>query len=82
MVQRFAEALGVNVSTAGMSTPDVDDWDDVESWAQNGVKWCYHKDIISGWDNHDGTYSALPLTDTQRCMMAKIATILHRDIMP
>lgn len=82
MSQRFAEVLGANVSTAGMSTPSVDDWNDVESWARDAVKWCYHKNVISGWDNGDGTYSALPLAKTQRAMMVKIATILHRDIMP
>lgn len=79
MSQRFAGALGADTSVANMSTPDLLDWDDVASWARDAMTWCYHNAVISGWDNRDGTHSALPLKMVDRAQMTKIATVLDLD---
>ena len=79
MSQRFAGALGADTSVANMSTPDLLDWDDVASWARDAMTWCYHNAVISGWDNRNGTHSALPLKMVDRAQMTKIATVLDLD---
>ena len=76
MSRRFAGSLGADVGVEGMAVPAVEGWDGVAEWARDAMTWCYHREVITGWDNRDGTFSALPLKTVDRSQMTKIATVL------
>lgn len=76
MSRRFAGSLGADVGVEGMAAPALEGWDGVAEWARDAMTWCYHREVITGWDNRDGTFSALPLKSVDRSQMTKIATVL------
>ena len=76
MSRRFAGSLGADVGVEGMAIPALEGWDGVAEWARDAMTWCYHREVITGWDNRDGTFSALPLKTVDRSQMTKIATVL------
>lgn len=78
---RFCGIQGANISVAGMPTPAVTDWADVDDWARDAMKWCFHKNVIGRFENANGTYSMLPLLAVTRSQITKCITIVHRDIL-
>lgn len=48
---RFAQAMGLSVSTNGMTMPDFADRDKIADWAGEAMAWAYHSGIINGRDS-------------------------------
>lgn len=75
---RYANFIGEDISAKNFATPNVTDWEDVDDWAQDVMKWCYYHQVISGWDNGDGTASMLPHSTSDRAQLTKVMTMAHK----
>ena len=77
MVHRYAKYAGMDVAdpdpTAFRSTTD---WRTVDSWASEALTWTAAAGVLSGVDNHDGTYSVVPFGTATRAMAAKVFVVL------
>ena len=77
MVWRYAKHAGMDVAdpdpTAFESTTD---WRTVDSWASEALTWTAAAGVLSGVDNHDGTYSVVPFDTATRAMAAKVFVVL------
>ena len=77
MVYRYAKYAGMDVAdpdpTAFRSTTD---WRTVDSWASEALTWTAAAGVLSGVDNHDGTYSVVPFGTATRSMAAKVFVVL------
>ena len=77
MVYRYAKHAGMDVAdpdpTAFRSTTD---WRTVDSWASEALTWTAAAGVLSGVDNHDGTYSVVPFGTATRAMAAKVFVVL------
>ena len=77
MVYRYAEYAGMDVAdpdpTAFRSTTD---WRTADSWASEALTWTAAAGVLSGVDNHDGTYSVVPFGTATRAMAAKVFVVL------
>ena len=78
LLSRYAESIGLNTSVEDYDDPITNDWNDVDVWARNAMKWCYHHQVISGWDNGDGTVSMLPFKNSDRAQLSKVMTFAHK----
>lgn len=54
---------------------------DVDEWARKSVGWALDVGLMSGAVEGDASY-VRPLVTAQRCALAKMASILHRDVLP
>ena len=77
MVYRYAKHAGMDVAdpdpTAFRSTTDRRTAD---SWASEALTWTAAAGVLSGVDNHDGTYSVVPFGTATRAMAAKVFVVL------
>ena len=77
MVYRYAKYAGMDVAdpdpTAFRSTTD---WRTADSWASEALTWTAAAGVLSGVDNHDGTYSVVPFGTATRAMAAKVFVVL------
>ena len=77
MVWRYAKYAGMDVAdpdpAAFRSTTD---WRTVDSWASEALTWTAAAGVLSGVDNHDGTYSVVPFGTATRAMAAKVFVVL------
>ena len=77
MVWRYAKYAGMDVAdpdpAAFRSTTD---WRTVNSWASEALTWTAAAGVLSGADNHDGTYSVVPFGTATRAMAAKVFVVL------
>ena len=77
MVWRYAKYAGMDVAdpdpAAFRSTTD---WRTVDSWASEALTWTSAAGVLSGVDNHDGTYSVVPFGTATRAMAAKVFVVL------
>ena len=77
MVYRYAKYAGMDVAdpdpTAFRSTTD---WRAADSWASEALTWTAAAGVLSGVDNHDGTYSVVPFGTATRAMAAKVFVVL------
>ena len=77
MVHRYAKYAGMDVAdpdpAAFRSTTD---WRTVDSWASEALTWTAAAGVLSGVDNHDGTYSVVPFGTATRAMAAKVFVVL------
>ena len=77
MVHRYAKYAGMDVAepdpTAFRSTTD---WRTADSWASEALTWTAAAGVLSGVDNHDGTYSVVPFGTATRAMAAKVFVVL------
>lgn len=78
LLSRYAESIGLNTSVEDYDDPITNDWNDVDVWARNAMKWCYYHQVISGWDNGDGTVSTLPFKNSDRAQLSKVMTFAHK----
>jgi subtilisin family serine protease len=80
-VMAYRYALNVKyltIDTSSLSTPNVNDWSLVASWATDAVKWTCSKNVIGLYDNGDGTYSTLATSAATRSQFAKVVTNLSK----
>ncbi len=54
---------------------------EVDDWARESVGWALDAGLMSGVVEANSSY-VRPLATAQRCAMAKMASVLHRDILP
>ena len=77
MVWRYAKYAGMDVAdpdpAAFRSTTD---WRTADSWASEALTWTAAAGVLSGVDNHDGTYSVVPFGTATRAMAAKVFVVL------
>ena len=77
MVWRYAKYAGMDVAdpdpAAFRSTTD---WRTVDSWASEALTWTAAAGVLSGVDNHDGTYSVVPFGTATRAMATKVFVVL------
>ncbi len=66
----------LNINPSTLPTPTVTDWNLVDSWASDAMKWTCEQNIIGLFDNGNGTYSTLATSTTTRAQMAKVLTRL------
>ncbi len=82
MLTNYAEQVaGIETETYCLALDDMPDADDVDLWARDSVGWAMDMELISGTVEADGAY-VRPLATAQRCAMAKMASVLHRDVLP
>ena len=83
MVWRYAKHAGMDVAdpdpAAFRSTTD---WRTVDPWASEALTWTAAAGVLSGVDNHDGTYSVVPFGTATRAMAAKVFVVLSGSPSP
>ena len=77
MVHRYAKYAGMDVADPDPSAfRSTTDWCTVDSWASEALTWTAAAGVLSGVDNHDGTYSVVPFGTATRAMAAKVFVVL------
>ncbi len=77
MVHRYAKYAGMDVADPDPSAfRSTTDWRTVDSWASEALTWTAAAGVLSGVDNHDGTYSVVPFGTATRAMAAKVFVVL------
>ena len=77
MVYRYAKYAGMDVADPDPSAfRSTTDWRTVDSWASEALTWTAAAGVLSGVDNHDGTYSVVPFGTATRAMAAKVFVVL------
>lgn len=78
-VASFAELQGVDISGYEDLSAFVDA-ESVSDWAIPYLGWCCSKGVITGAIQQDGVF-ANPQANAERAQFAKIAAVLHRDVL-
>ena len=77
MVHRYAKHAGMDVADPDPSAfRSTTDWRTVDTWASEALTWTAAAGVLSGVDNHDGTYSVVPFGTATRAMAAKVFVVL------
>ena len=77
MVYRYAKYAGMDVADPDPSAfRSTADWRTADSWASDALTWTAAAGVLSGVDNHDGTYSVVPFGTATRAMAAKVFVVL------
>ena len=77
MVYRYAKHAGMDVADPDPAAfESTTDWRTVDSWASEALTWTAAAGVLSGVDNHDGTYSVVPFGTATRAMAAKVFVVL------
>ena len=77
MVWRYAKHAGMDVADPDPAAfESTTDWRTVDSWASEALTWTAAAGVLSGVDNHDGTYSVVPFGTATRAMAAKVFVVL------
>lgn len=80
MLARYAALKGADVSTDCAAMDAIEGASEVGSWAREGLAWAVDVGIISG-NMSTGTPRLLPKESATRAEFAKMATVLHRDVL-
>lgn len=78
MLARYADHCGVDVSSDKTALQAIPGWQSASSWALDGLGWVVDKGLMSGQGDGSGLD---PLGTTSRAAMAKMITVLHRDVL-
>ncbi len=82
MLANYAAQVANIVTETDESLLDaMPDAGEVDNWARESVGWALDAGLMSGVVEANGSY-VRPLATAQRCAMAKMASVLHRDILP
>ena len=77
MVHRYAKYAGMDVADPDpVAFESTTDWRTVDTWASEALTWTAAAGVLSGVDNHDGTYSVVPFGTATRAMAAKVFVVL------
>ena len=77
MVWRYAKHAGMDVADPDPAAfESTTDWRTVDTWASEALTWTAAAGVLSGVDNHDGTYSVVPFGTATRAMAAKVFVVL------
>ena len=75
-----ANVAGLNAASDGEALSSLVDAATISSWAQPSFGWCFDEGIITGQVSTSGSF-ANPQNTATRAEMAKIVTVLHRDVL-
>ena len=75
-----ANVAGLNAASDGEALSSLADAATISSWAQPSFGWCFDEGIITGQVSASGSF-ANPQNTATRAEMAKIVTVLHRDVL-
>ena len=75
-----ANVAGLNAASDGEALSSLADAATISSWAQPSFGWCFDAGIITGQVSASGSF-ANPQSTATRAEMAKIVTVLHRDVL-
>lgn len=75
-----ANVAGLNAASDGEALSSLADAATISSWAQPSFGWCFDVGIITGQISASGSF-ANPQNTATRAEMAKIVTVLHRDVL-
>ena len=82
MLANYAREIeGIVTDTDGTLLNAMPDAGSVDDWARESVGWAMDSGLMSGVVEADGAY-VRPLATAQRCAMAKMASVLKRDVLP
>ncbi|MCF6413088.1 S-layer homology domain-containing protein [Collinsella tanakaei] len=81
MLSNYAGRIaGIDVSSDLTALKAIAGADEVSDWAMDAMGWAVDNGILSG-DMSSGTAQVNPQGTAQRCMAAKMMSVLHRDIL-
>lgn len=81
MLANYAERVaGLSISTTGAALDRIAGSNQVASWAREQMGWAVDQGIISG-EMVNGTAWVNPNGTAQRCAVAKMASVFHRDVL-
>lgn len=81
MVENYARTIAhLDTASDGAALFALADSQSVSAWAQPSLSWCVDAGIITGQVEDAGTF-ARPQGNATRAQMAKIATVLSRDVL-
>lgn len=78
MIANYADCLGIDVPSADGDLGFVDG-DLISPWARSSVAWCAQQGIMTG-EAAEGGSRANPQGIAQRSQLAKMISVLHRDV--
>ncbi len=80
MLARYAGAKGVDTATDQAAMDAIEGAVDVSTWARDGFGWAVDAGLVAG-SLIDGVSYLLPQNQTTRAEFAKMASVLHRDVL-
>lgn len=81
MLSNYASKIaGIDVSSDLTALKAIAGADEVSDWAMDAMGWAVDNGILSG-DMSSGAAQVNPQGTAQRCMAAKMMSVLHRDIL-
>ncbi len=78
MLARYADYCDEDVSSDKSALQAIPGWQSASSWALDGLGWVVDKGLMSGQGDGSGLD---PQGTTSRAAMAKMITVLHRDVL-
>lgn len=78
MLTRYADYCKVDVSSDKSALQAIPGWQSASSWALDGLGWVVDQGLMSGQGDGSGLD---PQGTTSRAAMAKMITVLHRDVL-
>lgn len=78
MLARYAKFCGQDVFSDKSALQAIPGWQSASSWALDGLGWVVDKGLMSGQGDGSGLD---PQGTTSRAAMAKMITVLHRDVL-
>ncbi len=79
-IMRYAASTGFDTSSQA-DLGIFPDESDISDWARTFFSWCVYEGIITGVDLDSGPDYAKPQNTATRAQLAKIITVLHRDVL-
>lgn len=82
MLSNYASKIaGLDVSSTMSLASALKDWGSVSSWAREAMGWALDEGIMSGVQQSDGSRALQPQATAQRCQMATMIAVFHRDVL-
>jgi hypothetical protein len=81
LIARFANVVepGITSSKGSVDYSNIQGMGDVADWARDSVEWCASEGIVGGV-NSGGTFYMNPTDTAWRASMAKMITVVLRDV--
>ena len=80
MLARYARLCGLSTLSNGNALKGIPGWESSSAWARDDLGWAVDKGLVSGKQSVSGLELA-PLASTDRASIAKMITVLHRDVL-
>lgn len=82
MLANYASRIaGLDVSSTMAKASSMPDWGQVSSWSREAMGWALDEGIMSGVEVSKGYRELKPKDSAQRCQLATMVAVFHRDIL-